>query len=187
MLSAMGSIEELIPGAAEQTTLPSRGSRAPKVLLTVGLILALVIVLPVAGWVAIKTFIWPTQETSTGTCAVYDPHSCTDLKLMFLEEVARLDFPDDSEVVDSGTGKFLFAGSEWGLVRLPEDADPFVIAPVPDGMFNESRMEQFEEHGFVTVDGVSSFTPEGRYHTEVIVGTDDSGRTLVLIDRGWNG
>lgn len=183
----MGSVEELIPGAAEQTNLPARGSRTPKVLFTVDLVLASVIVLPVAGWVEIKTFIWPIQETSTGTCAIHDPHSCTDLKLTFLEEVARLDLRDNSEVVDSGTGKSLRSGSEWGLVRLPENADPLVIAPVPDGKFNTFRLEQFEEYGFATVDGMSSFPPKERYHTEVIVGTDDSGRTLVLVDRGWNG
>lgn len=182
----MGNIEDLMPDAVEQTTLPLRAGRAPKILFTLILVAAVCVMLPFAGWFAIRAFIWPMQETSMGTCAVYDPNSCVDLNLSFLEEVGRLDLPDNSEVLNSRTGKFLLAGSEWGLVRLPEAAEPPGIPPVPDGTFNAYRMEHFEELGFVSVNGMRSFARD-RYFTEVITGADGSGRTLVLIVREWNG
>lgn len=186
MLSSMGNIEDLIPGAVEQPALPLRAGRLSKVLFTVIMVAAVCVMLPFAGWLAIKTFIWPTQETSTGTCAVYDPDSCVDLTLSFLEDVGRLDLPSNSEVLDSGTSRFLLAGSEWGLVRLPQAADSPGIPPVPDGTFNAHRMERFDELGFVSVNGVRSFAHD-RYFTEVITGTDSSGQTLILINRDWNG
>lgn len=182
----MGNIRDLMPDAVEQTALPGHTGRATKALFTVIMLVAVCVMLPFAGWFAVKAFIWPTQETSIGTCAVYDSNSCVDLELSFLEGVGRLDLPDNSEVLDSGTGKFLFAGSEWGLVRLPEAAEPPELPPVPAGMFNAHRMERFERLGFVSTDGVRSFA-HGRYLTEVITGTDSSGRTLILIDRDWDG
>lgn len=110
----MGNIEDLMPDAVEQTTLPRHAGRANKALFTVIVLVAVCVMFVFAGWFAVKAFIWPTQETSTGTCAVYDRDSCVDLKLSFLAGVGRLDLPENSEVLDSGTSKFLFTGSEWG-------------------------------------------------------------------------
>jgi hypothetical protein len=164
-----------------------RDGRAPKILFMAGLLVAGVAVLLVTGWLAVTSFLWPIRETPRGTCALWDPHNCTDLRLSFLERVGRIDLPDSSDVLDSGSNKSFLAGSEWGLVRLPEDAEPPAVSPLDHDTSGDYAWKRMVNLGFSSVNGTKSFSPQDRYLTEVTVGMDASGHPLVLIERRWNG
>jgi hypothetical protein len=151
-----------------------------------GLLVAGIAVLLLAGWFAVTSFIWPIRETDTGTCALWDPDNCSDLTLSHLEEIAQLDLPANSDILDSGSSKSFLSGGEWGVVRLPDTAAPPLVLPLTPNTSADQLSKRLRDSGFSTVTGSKS-SSEGRYYTEVIVGADSSGRTLILIERRWNG
>jgi hypothetical protein len=143
------------------------------------------------GIAVFYTFVMPQSER--GRCLIIDANACSSLSLAYIEEVSELSLPSDTEVVDSGSGKFLLAGYTRALLRLPQGATPPLdvnhsTAPSRTAGGREMIVEALRERGVTTITGTRYSSPGGpRYSAAITQGTDDSGTTWVNIGISWNG
>jgi hypothetical protein len=152
-------------------------------------VIALVVVL--AAFVGLLrtvfyTFVMP--QSDRGHCFIFDPSECCDLSVSYIEDVAGLRLPADTDVVHSSSSEFLFSGTTVALLHLPEGAESPLGVSNASASLGTKRGEQYiidelRERGVTAITGTrhGSGNVAGESYASMTAGTDEDGSTWVYI------
>jgi hypothetical protein len=127
-------------------------------------------------------------QSDRGHCFIFDKTFCSDLSVSYIEEVAGLHLPANTDVVHSSSSEFLFSGTTVALLHLPEGAES------PLGVSNASAslstrrgkqhiIDELRERGVTAITGTrhGSGNVAGESYASMTAGTDEDGSTWVYI------
>jgi hypothetical protein len=186
-----------VPALIASETQPTRFYVAKHLGAMIALLLACGVVLGLGIGALHRAFVMPTG--ADGACFVLDETTCSSLSATGIETATGLIVPPGTEIVDSGSSRFVKAGTAFALLRLPsgttsEQLGKFEPELDTGAETNSLRgpesyiREQLSERGVTNITDVWSVMPGGTYDSgTVAMGTDDAGTTWAYVEAHWDG
>jgi hypothetical protein len=152
-------------------------------------VIALVVVLAAfVGLLRTVFYAFVMPQSDRGHCFIFDPSECSDLSVSYIEDVAGLRLPADTDVVHSSSSEFLFSGTTVALLHLPEGAESPLGVSNASASLATKRGEQYiidelRERGVTAITGTrhGSGNVAGESYASMTAGTDEDGSTWVYI------